>query len=107
MLHQLPYDKNLGDASVRAASADPVEHRMVEIPAGVATLGLSRNSEDFGWDNEYERHTVAVPAIEIDQFMVTNRQYLEFIEAGGYETRAFWNAADWNWKNARQILHPS
>jgi formylglycine-generating enzyme required for sulfatase activity len=47
-----------------------------------------------------------VPAFEIDQFMVTNRQYLDFINAGGYEMRAFWNDADWNWKTAHRVSHP-
>jgi gamma-glutamyl hercynylcysteine S-oxide synthase len=37
---------------------------------------------------------------------VTNRQYLEFMAAGGYETRAFWNEDDWNWKTAGGISHP-
>ena len=42
---------------------------------------------------------------------MTNRQYLEFINAGGYETRAFWgdgnNNDDWNWKSAQGISHPA
>ena len=38
-------------------------HRMIEIPAGVATLGLPRGGETFGWDNEYEAHTVQVPSV--------------------------------------------
>ena len=41
--------------------APPVDHRSIEIPAGVVTLGLERDSESFGWDNEYEAHTVNVP----------------------------------------------
>jgi gamma-glutamyl hercynylcysteine S-oxide synthase len=47
-----------------------------------------------------------VPSFEIDQYEVTNRQYLEFMAAGGYETRAFWSDDDWNWKTARAISHP-
>ncbi len=84
----------------------PVTHRMIEIPAGVATLGLSRGGETFGWDNEYEAHTAQVPAFEIDQYEVTNRQYLDFMAAGGYETRAFWSDDDWNWKTAHAVSHP-
>ncbi len=51
------------------------------------------------------------PAFAIDQYMVTNQQYLEFINAGGYETRAFWgdgdNHADWEWISAQGISHPA
>jgi ergothioneine biosynthesis protein EgtB len=80
---------------------------MVEIPAGSATLGLLRsNAKMFGWDNEYEAHTVAVPAFSIDQYEVTNREYLQFMEAGGYQNRLLWSEADWNWKTQQDISHP-
>src|SRR6202048_1609092 len=104
MLHQLPLDTKVQPRAKQAVSPNhggpPVTHRTVNVPAGVATLGLARDAKDFGWDNEYEAHTMAVPAFEIDRYKVTNRQYLEFMAAGGYETRAFWNDDDWNWKTA-------
>jgi ergothioneine biosynthesis protein EgtB len=79
---------------------------MVAIPAGVATLGLLRSLETFGWDNEREAHTVDVPAFAIDRYKVTNRRYLDFMAAGGYETRGFWSDEDWDWKTAQGISHP-
>jgi len=106
MLHQLPLDWKIPQDSPRTFATQPVTHRMIEIPAGVATLGLPRGSEIFGWDNEYEAHATHVPAFEIDRYEVTNRQYLEFMAAGGYETRAFWSDDDWNWKTARAVSHP-
>jgi ergothioneine biosynthesis protein EgtB len=106
MLHQLPFDKKVPQPGRPAPEAPAVHHRMVEILAGVATPGLSRNAGSFGWDNEYEAYSAAVPAFEIDQFMVTNQQYLDFINAGGYEMRAFWNDADWNWKTAHRVSQP-
>jgi iron(II)-dependent oxidoreductase len=108
MLHQLPPDTKVrqeGRATPNL-SAMPVVHRSVAVPAGTATLGLSRGAETFGWDNEYEAHTVEVPAFEIDRYKVTNQQYLDFIAAGGYETRAFWSDDDWNWKIVQGISHP-
>jgi len=110
MLHQLPLDTKVRPRGQQAVSpslaGSPVAHRMVNVPAGVVTLGLARDDKDFGWDNEYEAHTMAVPAFEIDRYKVTNRQYLEFMSAGGYEARAFWNDDDWNWKTAGGISHP-
>ncbi|MGO9402794.1 MAG: SUMF1/EgtB/PvdO family nonheme iron enzyme [Terriglobales bacterium] len=106
MLHQLPLDKKVRQAvSPNLDSAPPI-HRMVEIPAGIAALGLRHTQENFGWDNEYEAHTVDIPAFAIDQYKVTNRQYLGFVNAGGYETRSFWSDEDWNWKTTHGISHP-
>jgi len=107
MLHQLPLEGKIPQVDPPAPVTPPVSHRMVGIPAGVATLGLSRDGETFGWDNEYEAHAAQVPAFEIDQYMVTNRQYLDFMAAGGYETRAFWTDDDWNWRIDHQISHPA
>src|SRR4029077_2162751 len=110
MLHQLPLDTKLLSRAQQAVSlnlAGPrVAHRMLDVRAGVVTLGLARDAKDFGWDNEYEAHKVEVPAFEIDQYKVTNRQYLEFMAAEGYETRAFWNDDDWNWKTSGGVSHP-
>jgi ergothioneine biosynthesis protein EgtB len=110
MLHQLPLDTKVRPRAQQAVSpklgGPPVAHGNIKVPAGVATLGLARDAKDFGWDNEYEAHTVEVPAFEIDRYKVTNRQYLEFMAAGGYETRAFWNDDDWNWKTAGGISYP-
>ncbi|HEX8815623.1 MAG TPA: SUMF1/EgtB/PvdO family nonheme iron enzyme [Terriglobales bacterium] len=106
MLHQLPVEKKIRQADATFAASGPIAHGMVNIPAGVATLGLSRNPGTFGWDNEFERYEAPVPAFRIDRYMVTNEQFLEFMAAGGYETRSFWNDNDWAWKSAQGIPHP-
>jgi iron(II)-dependent oxidoreductase len=113
MLHQLPLGRKLRRSEFLTTLPSPVDHGSVEIPAGKVTLGLTRDPGLFGWDNEYEAHIVNVPALAIDKYKVTNQQYLEFINAGGYETRAFWvdgdnsnNNEDWNWISAQKVSHP-
>jgi ergothioneine biosynthesis protein EgtB len=106
MLHQLPYQKKVRGKSIPAAATAPVVAAMVDIPAGTTMLGLARSADAFAWDNEYEAHSVPVPAFAIDRFMVTNRQYLAFVVAGGYADRRFWGEADWDWKETRAIAHP-
>jgi len=106
MLHQLPLNMKMAGLDAPLALGPPVAHQVVVVPAGRIALGLDRNSETFGWDNEFEGHTVEVPSFEIDQYKVTNRQYLGFMAAGGYETRAFWSDDDWDWRTARGISHP-
>jgi len=108
MLHQLPVDRKLAKAAKPELVVAAVAPRMIEIPAGRATLGLSRRDSDvFGWDNEYEANTVSVPAFAIDQYKVTNRQYLEFMDAGGYENQTLWKETDWNWKTEHNLCHPA
>ncbi len=107
MLHRLPFDRKMQQAESRVIASSPTMPAMVRIPPGATTLGLARNNESFGWDNEFEAHSIEVPAFEIDRYKVTNREFLQFIAAGGYETRQFWTDDDWNWKEARTISHPA
>ena len=106
MLHQLSLDRKVTQARPARSHTKPVVPRMMDIPSGTVTLGLPRDGERFGWDNEYEAHTVDVSAFSIDEYKVTNRQYLDFLQAGGYETRSLWTDADWNWRTTNNISQP-
>lgn len=106
MLHQLPLNRKVPQTKQVVPSHPSISHSSIQIPAGKTNLGVSRKSEAFGWDNEFELHEAQVPAFEIDRYMVTNQQFLNFMQSGGYETRGFWSEEDWNWKSTRSISHP-
>jgi iron(II)-dependent oxidoreductase len=85
LMHQLPVDKKLFQPQAEVFSG-PREGPTSRIPAGTVTLG---RSEGFGWDNEFDAHTVNVDAFEIDHYKVTNGDYLKFVREGG-ASPAFW-----------------
>ena len=107
LLHRLPYERKSAPTRAPRLSIARARSEMVEIPAGPATLGLSRNSDTFGWDNEYERHTVDVDAFAIDRYKTTNADYLKFLNSGSYDNRTLWSDADWAWKESNRISHPA
>ena len=104
MLHRLPYNQKFAQTATPQSKLPTIQPSLIEIPAGSATLGLSRSDPAFGWDNEYERQTVDVPAFAIDRHKVTNREFLQFMEDGGYERRELWRDADWEWTST--LFHP-
>jgi gamma-glutamyl hercynylcysteine S-oxide synthase len=82
--------------------------RAVNIRAGEATLGRKPDAPGpFGWDNEFSEETIVVPEFVMDVYNVTNRQFLEFVLAGGYETRTFWRDKAWDWIQRNGIEHPN
>ena len=107
MWHMLPTEQKIRP---QAASARPPElhrpNRTVRIEAGRATLGASADAV-FGWDNEFPEHQVEVDAFEVDVFNVTNRDFLEFVEAGGYRDRDLWRREDWQWLEQSSMTHPN
>jgi gamma-glutamyl hercynylcysteine S-oxide synthase len=106
MFHQLPLDRKMAPANAPAWPSGPLKHRMCTVPAGETRLGLSRDSGIFGWDNEFEIHRAHVPSFEINQYKITNRQYLDFMHAGGYDARPLWSDDAWAWTKANGISHP-
>ena len=106
LLHALALDKKVTHAALASDSRPAPEPRQVQIPAGSATLGQSRDTGAFGWDNEFEVERVDVPAFSIDAFPVTNQEYLKFVRAGGYQNQNYWSPEDWEWRQREEIAHP-
>jgi len=55
---------------------------------GIYEIGFS--GDGFCYDNELSRHRVFLEKFEVSDQLVTNGEYMEFIEAGGYENFDFW-----------------
>ncbi|MBZ5534642.1 MAG: SUMF1/EgtB/PvdO family nonheme iron enzyme [Acidobacteriia bacterium] len=107
MLQRLPFHQKRIPPAKKTVSASAVRPGMVEIPGGMATLGMHRGrGHPFGCDNEFQRLAVRVPPFRIDVYNVTNGEFLEFIRCGAYEDCSFWASADWEWKASAEIHHP-
>jgi iron(II)-dependent oxidoreductase len=107
MFHRLPLDKKKRLPVENQWSAPRIQHRLAEIPEGPATLGLPAEDTRFGWDNERGALTVQVPPFSIENHNVTNRQFMHFVQNGGYRDRALWTDDDWSWCEQNAIEHPA
>jgi iron(II)-dependent oxidoreductase len=107
MWHRLPFAEKRKPAGYQP-SVDGLDpgHDWIEIPAGCATLGVSRRAHPFGWDNEHPALSANVPAFSIERHDVTNARYLEFVDAGGYRDPQWWRPEDWAWVQRDAVAHP-
>ncbi len=76
----------------------------VEIEAGVYEIGYQGN--EFCYDNELGAHKVFVEDFEIDNFLVTNGEFIEFIESGAYADFNLWLDEGWSWIQVSDIRAP-
>lgn len=107
MWHQLPHAEKRTPPGMRVeldGSTPPPER--VEVPAGRATLGARPGEIPFGWDNEFPGQIEEVAGFEVDVHNVTNEQFLDFVEAGGYEQAEWWTPEAYAWVRQEQIAHP-
>ncbi len=68
---------------------------MVRFPGGSVTIGT--DDRRWSYDNERPRHEVVLPPFQIDRTPVTNGDYLEFVNAGGYDHPELWSAPGRKW----------
>ncbi len=52
-------------------------------------------------------HNVYLSPYYIDKYEVTNKQYEEFINAGGYENRGLWSEDGWKWRVENNVTKPN
>jgi len=108
MFHQMPAATKRRPVDYRPVlGGDPPAPATVEIPAGTATLGVAPDALPFAWDNEVGTCAVDVPAFAIDVHDVTNRDFLAFIEDGGYADATCWTPENWAWRERVGLTHPS
>src|SRR5699024_136788 len=73
----------------------PQGESFVSVKEGIYEIGFE--GEGFCYDNELSRHKVYLPDYEISKSLVTNGEFLEFIEAGGYRDFQYWHSDGWIW----------
>ncbi|MFN0201098.1 MAG: ergothioneine biosynthesis protein EgtB [Bacteroidia bacterium] len=76
----------------------------LEVEEGVYTLGYEGN--EFHFDNEKGVHNVFLHAFRCQDRLITNKEYLEFMTAGGYQDVNLWLAEGWDWVKNNQIDAP-
>ena len=85
--------------AMKVAALEWAEH-----PAGVREIG--HDGAGFAFDNEGPRHRVLLPDYALASRLVTNGEYLAFIEAGGYARSEYWLADGWRAARERQWQAP-
>ncbi|RZA02655.1 MAG: ergothioneine biosynthesis protein EgtB [Sphingobacteriaceae bacterium] len=93
------------DKSYVSPKAEVVESSVfIKLDEGIYEIGF--NGEGFCFDNELNRHKVYLNAFEISPNLVTNEEYLEFINSGGYHDFRYWHAEGWDWVKNNKIESP-
>ncbi|GAA0563213.1 ergothioneine biosynthesis protein EgtB [Chitinophaga japonensis] len=89
---------------VPAPAIPPQGPELLSIPEGVYEIGYA--GEGFCFDNEQQRHRVYLQPYRISTRLVTNGEYLAFMEAGGYSSFRHWHAEGWDWVRQQQVSAP-
>lgn len=90
----------------RETGAAP-DNALVDIPAGRVRLGRKVDEPIYGWDNEYGHHAAEMPAFQAARYLVSNREFLAFVDAGGYADDSLWDEEGLGWKRYARAEYPT
>jgi ergothioneine biosynthesis protein EgtB len=92
------------DGDAMTPDAAPLPLAFLEFDGGLVEIG--HDGRGFAFDNELPRHRSYVAPFELASRLVTNGEYLAFIEAGGYRDPALWLADGWDKVAAGELAAP-
>lgn len=76
----------------------------ITIQEGIYKIG--HKGSNFCFDNELSRHKVYLNSFQISPRLVTNGEWVDFIENGGYSNFKYWHAEGWDWVKREKINAP-
>lgn len=76
------------------------------VPGTTVRLGKDDSDRSYGWDNEYGFDEQKVEDFKIATTLVCNQEFLEFVQAGGYEEARYWTAEGRQWLDFTRSRHP-
>ncbi|MBI1225951.1 MAG: ergothioneine biosynthesis protein EgtB [Bacteroidetes bacterium] len=86
----------------KAAESHPAA--WLEFESGLHEIG--HRGDGFCWDNELSAHQVFLEDFAVQNRIVTNGEYLEFMQDDGYQRPEFWLMEGWEWAKTLEEKAP-
>jgi len=113
LIRQLPLEwvRSLPDWPVcplaRHAPSEVPANRLIAVAGTELELGKPACDATYGWDNEYGRRRVHLEPFQASRLLVSNAEYLGFVQAGGYRESRWWSDEGWRWRQFANAEMPS
>lgn len=82
-------------------------NELLPVKGGTVSLGVQQADHMmYGWDNEYGAHTATVHPFQASKFLVSNGEFLDFVQNSGYENPDYWTEEGQQWLAYTGARHP-
>ena len=81
-------------------------NELLSVAPNTVNLGKPSQDDTYGWDNEYGQKQVHVDAFKSSKYLVSNQEFLAFVEQGGYQNLAFWTPEGQQWLSFSKATMP-
>ena len=113
LIRQLPLHRVQASAQwpicplARHQVAQVPANSLLAVPGGLVRLGKPDSDATYGWDNEYGQREVALAPFQASRMLVSNAEFLDFVQAGGYLEARWWSDEGWGWRQFTQAVQPT
>lgn len=108
LIRQLPLDQVVSGRFGRICEerGDAPVNAFLPVPGAEMKLGKPMDHPLYGWDNEYGNRVEKVEDFCAGRMLVSNGEFLQFVEDDGYNVEDYWTEEGWNWRNFKQTQMP-
>lgn len=108
LIRQLPIDKVQRPQQWHYAPShhSVPKNEMIKVAGGIVKIGKPQSFPSFSWDIEYGDRYCEVASFLASQYLITNGEFLAFVQAGGYDNQHYWDQKSWQWKIQNTVKHP-
>lgn len=108
LLRQLPTNllKQPESWQYSPSNGIPPDNEMIRVSEGIVTIGKKENDDNYGWDIDYGYKQVKVASFLVSKYMITNADFLKFVQGEGYQNQKYWTEEAWTWKIKNNIKYP-
>lgn len=92
------------NASAKSENTGYRDEKFIEVPEGNYNIGYL--GDEFAYDNETPHHKIYLAPFKIMDRLVTNGEFLEFINSNGYKEHELWLSDGWDWINKNNVNAP-
>lgn len=83
------------------------ENTWIDVASGQVKLGINQAHPFYGWDNEFGQHEAQVEAFQASKYLVSNQEFLAFVDAGGYSSLDYWEQEGQGWLSFSEAKYPT
>ncbi len=108
LIRQLPLEELISNPNFPTCKdySKAPKNEIINVLGGPIEIGKDRDDAFYGWDNEYGRHKAEVSNMKVSKFLVSNREFLEFVESDGYSKKEYWTEEGWGWVTYTKAKYP-
>ena len=82
------------------------KNSLLSVAGQSLVLGKPDSNETYGWDNEYGQLPINVSDFSASLYLVSNQEFMEFVDAGGYQTPNYWTEEGQRWLDFTKSVMP-